>query len=227
MKKQLAFTALCFFCAFSIAQSIPNKALPFAIETVTRSDMFQNGLRVAKVNVAVTGGGASEWTATAVAIAEKASALAVDSIEVSVRTTSVQQRKGIRFRELAHVYYSPVASRTVWDGMPQWLIYSANPLHLATQRDADLDWDFSELVEKSLDAGASIETAERRASSAVVKKYKLPKNWKLPEGNMAERGDSIDRGSFTIDVRPAADSMVRLERCMKDRWIRMLNTCPP
>src|SRR6202022_2369471 len=121
------------------------RALPFRIETVMLSDMFQNNLKVAKVNVGVDGGSKLEWGATAVAIAEKGSKFGADSIEVSVRRNEIHQRQGVMFREVAHTYYSPNPQHSVWEGDKMWAIYLADPAHLATQTDVDIDEEFAEV----------------------------------------------------------------------------------
>ncbi|HGL5386785.1 TPA: hypothetical protein ACKFJT_007216, partial [Burkholderia cenocepacia] len=56
-------------------------ALPFTIEGASLSDMFQNNLKFAKVQVGVNGGSAAQWSATSIAIAEKVATFGADSVE--------------------------------------------------------------------------------------------------------------------------------------------------
>ena len=178
------------------------RALPFRIESVMLSDLFQNNLKLAKVNVGVDGGAKFEWAATAVAIAEKVSKFGADSIEVSINRNEIHQKQGIRFREVAHAYYSPHPQHSVWDGDKVWAIYLADPAHLATQTDVDIDEEFTDLNQRLIDRGTEINAADRKASVAVAKKYHLPKDWQLPAGNIWMNGDGFPRDSLTVDTPP-------------------------
>jgi hypothetical protein len=201
------------------------RALPFRIETVMLSDMFQNNLKVAKVNVGVNGGSKLEWGATSVAIAEKVSRFGADSIEVSVRRNDVHQKQGAMFRELAHTYYSPNPQHSVWEGDKKWAIYLADPAHLATQADVDTDEEFSDLNQNLIDRGMDSDAADKKAGAAVAKKYHLPKDWQLPIGNVWMTGDGLPRASLTVDIHEASSSLDELTRCMEGKIIRMLTSC--
>lgn len=201
------------------------KALPFSIESVMLSDMFKDNLKVARVNVGVTGGTPSEWAATSAAIAEKTATFGADSIEVTVRRNEITQAHGVMFREVVHAYYSPNPSHTVWDGGKTWEMYVANPNQLATQQDVAIFEEFQALNEKLLEKGVDGEAADKKAGAVIAKKYNLPKDWRLPNGNIDTNVDGFDRKSIAIDAAPAQGSLDTLTRCMDGKIIRMLTTC--
>lgn len=201
------------------------RALPYSIESVMLSDLFKDNLKVAKVNVGVTGGTPPEWAATSVAIAEKVAKFGVNSIEVSVRRNEITQKQGVMFRELAHTYYSPDPRRTVWDGDKPWAIYVANSDRLATQRDVEIFESFHDLNEKYIQKGMDPDAADKKAGAVIAKKFGLPKDWRLPIGNVAAVGAGINRLSLSVDAEDASSSMAALATCMDGKIIRMLSSC--
>lgn len=201
------------------------RALPFSIEEVMLSDLFQNGLKVAKVEVGVNGGTSLEWAATSVAIAEKVASFGADSIEVSVRRNEITQPHGVMFREVAHAWYSPNPKHTVWEEDKRWLIFTADPAHLATQKDVSVYFDFQEVNEKLIDKGMDTDAADKKAGAVIAKRYHLPKDWRLSLGNMFMNGDGIPRDSFSLDVKGEAESLAALNNCMNGKIIRMFKTC--
>ncbi|MEM5446104.1 hypothetical protein [Paraburkholderia guartelaensis] len=198
------------------------KALPFSIENVALSDLFQNNLKVAKVYVGINGGTAAEWSATSIAIAEKVSTFGADSIEVSVNRDDVKQTRGVRFRELAHAYYSPNPAHTVWEGDPQWKVLQADPAHLSTQQEVSITEEYDTLNQALIDKGMNNEAADRKAAAAIAKKYHLPKDWMLPVGNTLS---DVSRESMNVDAGPASAALASLDKCMNGKIIRMLTTC--
>jgi len=198
------------------------KALPFSIEGVMLSDMFQNNLKVAKVNVGVNGGSAAEWVATSIAIAEKVATFGADSIEVSVRRNEVTESQGTRFREVTHAYYSPDPSHSVWDGDKKWEVLRADPAHLATQQDVRISDDFANLNQKLIDKGMNVDAADQKAGAAIAKKYHLSKNWRLPVGNSL---NPVPRDSINVDATSATDALAALANCMDGKIIRTMTTC--
>jgi DNA-binding protein H-NS len=137
------------------------------------------------VSEQLDGGSKLEWGATSVAIAEKVSKFGADSIEVLVNRNEIHQKQGVRFREVAHTYYSPNPQHTVWDGDKMWAIYLADPAHLATQTDENIDEDFADLDQHLIDRGMGADAADRKAGAAIAKKYHLPKDWQLWSGNIS------------------------------------------
>lgn len=198
------------------------KALPFSIENVMLSDLFQNNLKVAKVYVGVNGGTAAEWSATSIAIAEKVATFGADSIEVSVDRDEVRQARGVRFREVAHSYYSPNPAHTVWDGDAKWKVLQADPAHLSTQQDVSITEDFDALNQALIDKGMDTDAADHKAGAAIAKKYRLPKDWMLPVGNTLR---DVTRESMNVDASPAASALASLDKCMNGKVIRMFTTC--
>ena len=197
-------------------------ALPFNIEAAMLSDLFQNNIKVAKVLVGVNGGSAAQWSATSIAIAEKVATFGADSVEVSVRRNEVTQSQGGRFREVAHTYYSPNPSHSVWDGMDKWKVLQADAAHLSTQQDVNIDEDFSALNQKLIDKGMDTDAADQKAGAVIAKKYHLPKDWRLPVGNVL---NDVSRDSMNIDTAPAAGGMAVLDRCLNGKIVRMMSTC--
>ncbi|WP_413658612.1 hypothetical protein [Paraburkholderia phenoliruptrix] len=197
-------------------------ALPFNIEAAMLSDMFENNIKVAKVLVGVNGGSAAQWSATSIAIAEKVATFGADSVEVSVRRNEVTQSQGGRFREVAHAYYSPNPSHSVWDDKDKWKVLQADAAHLSTQQDVDIYDDFSDLNQKLIDKGMDTDAADQKAGAAIAKKYHLPKDWRLPVGNFL---NDMPRDSMNVDTAPAADGLARLDKCLNGKIVRMLSTC--
>jgi hypothetical protein len=207
------------------ATGASTRALPFLIETVSLSDLFKNNLKVATVNVGVTGGVPSEWAATSIAIAEKVATFGADSIEVSIRRNEITQPQGVTFREVVHTYYNPNPNRSVWDDNKQWTIYVADQNHLATQKDVAISDEFQELNQKLIDKGLDVDMADKKAGAAIAKKFNLPKDWRLPIGNMSFNGDGMDRKSLSVSLESASESLDALGRCLDGKIIRMLVTC--
>ncbi|MGI4812708.1 MAG: hypothetical protein ACRYG5_07835 [Janthinobacterium lividum] len=197
-------------------------ALPFNVEAAMLSDMFQNNVKVAKVLVGVSGGTAAQWSATSIAIAEKVATFGADSVEVSVRRNEVTQPQGDRFREVAHAYYSPDPSHSVWDDKNKWKVLQADAAHLSTQRDVDIYDDFSDLNQKLIERGMDTDVADHKAGAAIAKKYHLPKDWRLPVGNFL---NDVLRDSMNVDTSPAAGGLATLDKCLKGKIVRMLSTC--
>ena len=197
-------------------------ALPFNIEAAMLSDMFQNNIKVAKVQVGVNGGSAAQWSATSIAIAERVATFGADSIEVSVRRNEVIQSQGDRFREVAHTYYSPNPSHSVWDDKEKWKIMQADASHLSTQQDVTIDDDFSDLNQKLIDKGVDTDAADKKAGAAIAKKYHLSKDWRLPVGNVL---NDVSRHSMNVDTVPASDGLAALGRCLNGKIVRMMSKC--
>ncbi|VWB07925.1 hypothetical protein BLA15816_00812 [Burkholderia lata] len=197
-------------------------ALPFIIEGASLSDMFQNNLKVAKVEVGITGGSPSQWTATSIAIAERVATFGADSVEVSVRRSDVTQSRGDRFREVAHAYYSPDPSHSVWDDKDKWKLLQADATHLSTQRDVSIYEEFSDLNQKLVDKGMDENVADQKAGAVIAKKYHLAKDWRLPIGNVL---NDASRGKMNVDFAPANDGLAALDRCLNGKIVRMMTTC--
>ena len=197
-------------------------ALPFTIEGASLSDMFQNNLKFAKVLVGVNGGSAAQWSATSIAIAEKVATFGADSVEVSVRRNEVRQSRGDRFREVAHAYYSPDPSHSVWDDKEKWKLLQADASHLSSQQDVNIYDEFSDLNQKLIDKGMDDNTADQKAGAVIAKKYHLLKDWRLPIGNVLK---DVPRDAINVDVAPANDGLAALDRCLKGKIVRMMTTC--
>ncbi|WP_174967582.1 hypothetical protein [Burkholderia lata] len=197
-------------------------ALPFTIEGASLSDMFQNNLKFAKVQVGVNGGSAAQWSATSIAIAEKVATFGANSVEVSVRRNEVRQSRGDRFREVAHAYYSPDPSHSVWDDKDKWKLLQADASHLSSQQDVNIYDDFSDLNEKLIDKGMDDNAADQKAGAVIAKKYHLPKDWRLPIGNVLK---DVSRDAMNVDAAPAGDSLAALDRCLNGKIVRMMSTC--
>ncbi|MQA40612.1 hypothetical protein [Rugamonas aquatica] len=164
------------------ANATAAKALPFNIENAMLSDAFQHNLKLAKVEVGVSGGSTLEWAATSIAIAEALVRLGADSVEVSVRRNEITQTQGVRFREVTHTYYSPNPSRSVWGRGKSWQLLQADATHLATQQDVAINDEFDALNQKFIDKGMDLDAAEKKAGSFVAKKFHLAPDWRLPGG---------------------------------------------
>lgn len=184
--------------------------------------MFQNNLKVAKVEVGITGGSPSQWTATSIAIAERVATFGADSVEVSVRRSDVTQSRGDRFREVAHAYYSPDPSHSVWDDKDKWKLLQADATHLSTQRDVSIYEEFSDLNQKLVDKGMDENVADQKAGAVIAKKYHLAKDWRLPIGNVL---NDASRGKMNVDFAPANDGLAALDRCLNGKIVRMMTTC--
>lgn len=186
------------------------------------SDMFQNNLKVARIHVGVSGGAAAQWSATSIAIAEKAATFGADSVEVVVLRNEVTQSRGVRFRELAHAYYSPNPSHSVWDDQDKWKVLQADAAHLSTQQDVRIDGEFSELNQKFIDKGMDGDTADQKAGAVIAKKYHLPKDWRLPVGNVLK---DVPRDSMNVDAASASDGLAALDRCLNGKVVRLMSAC--
>lgn len=197
-------------------------ALPFTIEGANLSNLFQDNLKVSKIQVGVSGGTSAEWAATAIAIANTAATFGANSIDVSVRRNEITQSRGTLFREVARVSYSPDPKRTVWAGEPQWSIRVADPEHLSTQRDVQITEAYYAENERLLDAGLDDDAADRKAGAAVAKKFHLPKDWRLPAGNSFRE---VSRDSINVDAAPASDGLTILTRCLKGKVVVGMTTC--
>lgn len=199
------------------------KALPFTVESAMRNGAFQGDLKLATIGVGVDGGSSKEWTATAIAIAEKIAGQGVDSVEVSVRRNDIHEKQGIRFREVAHVYYSPDPTRTVWHDGEKWKILPADPSSLSTQKDVDLYEDYDALNESYINKGMDSDAADKKAGSAIAKKYHLQADWSLPVGN--DLNSEIQRSSMNIDDSAATAGIASLNTCLKDHPGKILVHC--
>src|SRR5882757_10827464 len=73
--------------------------------------------------------------------------------------TRSHQRQGAMLREVAHTYYSPNPQHSVWEGDKVWAIYVADPAHLATHTDVDIDEEFTDLNQNLIDRGMDNDAA--------------------------------------------------------------------
>lgn len=198
------------------------KALSFNVEGAMFSDLFQDHLKVAKIEVGVSGGSAPEWSATAIAIAEKVATYGADSVEVSVRRNEISVPTGVRFREVAHAYFSPNPSHSVWDDGQKWKVLQADPVHLSNQQDVEISEDFNSLNDKLIEQGMDLDKADQKAGALIAKKYNLPKDWRLPVGNYL---DDVSRDSMNVDTSGAAGGLQVLDKCLNGKIVRTMTTC--
>lgn len=195
--------------------------LPFTIEGAMLSDLFQGHLKVAKVYVNVAGGNTDEWAATAIAIADAVTTYGADSVEVVVNRQDIVTGQS-RFREGAHVYFSPNTKRSVWDDGETWKVLRADPARLATQQDVDISEGYYALNQELVNKGRSEDQAGKEAGAVIAKKYHLPKDWHLPTGTA---WDETPRASLNVDPAGASESMAILATCLKGKVVRMMTTC--
>lgn len=186
------------------------------------SDLFQNNLKVAKIHVGVSGGSEAEWSATSIAIAEKVATFGADSVEVSVRRNEITQPRGAGFREVAHTYYSPNPSRSIWGDAAKWKLLQADAARLSTQQDVNIFDEFTALNQKLIEKGMDSDAADQKAGAIIGKKYHLPKDWRLPVGNILK---DVSRDSMNVDTSPASDGLAALDKCLNGKIIRMLTPC--
>jgi hypothetical protein len=179
----------------------------------TRNDAFQGDLKLITVEVGVDGGSTKEWTATAVAIAERIGAAGVDSVEVSVLRNDIHEQQGTRFREVAHVYFSPDPKRSVWSDGEKWKILQADPSTLSTQRDVNISEAYYALDAQNTAKGMSSDASDKKAGAIIAKRYHLAPNWQLPPGN--DMNPEVKRETLTIDDASAADDIAKLDDCLK------------
>ncbi|GGA40864.1 hypothetical protein [Dyella nitratireducens] len=189
------------------------KALPFSVETAYESGLYQGNLKVANIGVGVNGGSTKEWTATAIAIAQKIGGDGIDSVEVSVRRNDIHEKQGVRFREVAHAYYSPNTQRDIWSRGKPWQILQAEPSALSTQQDVDLYEEYDALENSYEKKGMDPDAADNKAGAVLEKKYHLPANWSLPSGN--DMNPEVPRDSMNVDDSAAASNIAALNTCLR------------
>jgi len=195
-------------------------AMRFGIETVMLSDLFQNNLKVAKVNASVEGGSENEWIATAILIAKRVAGYGADSVEVVIDRTDLDSANPVpAFRHIAQVYYSPDQKHSVWDKGN--LIMASE--QLATIKDVQVNNEYWRLEKKFTDAGMGPDMADKKAGAMVARKFKLSQDWQLFEGGPSEKKMGFD--DFDIDSTLANDTAYKLDLCMRGKIIRMLKTC--
>lgn len=195
--------------------------LPFTVEAATLNDQFEGDIKLATVYVKVAGGTTDEWAATAIGIAEDIATYGTDSIEVAVIRADISSKQG-RFREGAHVYFSPNPKRSVWRDGEAWKVLRANPEYLTTQRDVDISEGYYALNQELLDKGRSEDQADKEAGAVIAKKYHLSKDWRLPSGTF---WDDIPRNSLSINPSGMASSLAFLAKCLKGDVVRMTSSC--
>jgi hypothetical protein len=170
-------------------------------------------MKVANIGVGVDGGSTKEWTATAIAIAQKIGGNGIDSVEVSVRRNDIHEKQGVRFREVAHVYYSPNTQRDIWSNGESWQILQADPSMLSTQKDVDLSEEYDALENSYEQKGMDPDAADKKAAAALAKKYHLQDNWALPVGNNVN--PQVPRSSMNVDDSATASDIATLDTCLK------------
>jgi hypothetical protein len=205
----------------------PNvKVLPFSIEDVSIYDRFVGGLKQATVDVDVDGGDGRAWAATGVTIAERVAALGVDSVEVSVRRNDIKRSRALRFREVAHIFYSPEPKRSVWSDGKVWQIYAVNDSGLASPRDVAIYESYCRIEENLESQGVDRDEADRRARRIVVwQNHQLNRDWRPPRGSIIMDGDGISRTALSIDATEADSSFARLDKCLRGKVIRGMISC--
>jgi hypothetical protein len=198
------------------------KALPFTIETVMLSDLFQDKLKVGTVNVQVQGGNQEEWVATALAVAYKVGKLGANSVEATVDRSDLEGVAAAPlYHHLAKVFYSPDPKRSVWTDQAQIMIsVTERP---ANREEIERDTEYEALLEKLIDKGMDSERAENTAGATIAKKFHLPKDWELYSGGLAD--NKYSGTNFNVDSSEAANSLATLDTCMRGKIIRLLKPC--
>jgi hypothetical protein len=225
----LCTTAVLASCSHSASVPSPTpaasgpsvKALPFTIETVMLSDLFQDGLKVGKVAVQVQGGSQDEWVATALAVTDEVGKLGADSIEATVNRSDLEGIDAApMYLHLAKIYFSPNPKRTVWNDPQMMVMVTSQP---ATREEIQRDMEFEALVEKFADQGMEPNSAEEKAGPIITKKFHLPRNWTLYMGGLEKK--QFSGADFNVDSSNARDSLAAIDACMRGKIIRMMSRC--
>ena len=197
-------------------------ALPFTIKSVMLSDLFVDQLKVAKVNVQVQGGTQEEWAATALAIAYAVGNLGANSIEATVdRSDLAEMEPAPLYLHLAKVMYSPDPQRTIWSDNPETLVsITGQP---ATKQEVQRDTEYWALLEKLTGEGVDPDGAEKKAGSAIAKKFHLSPDWQLYSGGLDD--GKFPKADYSVDTSRAANSLAELDVCMRGKIIQFLKPC--
>jgi hypothetical protein len=198
------------------------RALPFTIEKVSLSDLFQNDLKLSKVNVQVDGGSPDEWVATALAIAYEVGKLGANSVEATVDRSDLEGIDAAPlYLHLAKVYFSPDPKRSVWNDQQQLLISITEKL--ATRDEIERDNEYEKLIEKFNDKGMNPDSAEKKAGAIIAKKFHLPPDWTLYMGGLTD--NAYHGTNFNVDSSAATSSLAALDDCMRGKIIRWMRPC--
>ncbi|WP_439413085.1 hypothetical protein [Enterobacter ludwigii] len=193
------------------------ESMPFNIEEAFVSTSFKNQHKYAKVSVGVHGGSRDEWLATVISIAKTVRVTGADSIEISLRQMEIPEGEALVYRELAHAYYAPNPSFSLWSHNGKgnrWDVYVAQKNKVATQKDVNVDNYYNEQYNKLRNKGIDDDSADRKAGILTAKKYGLARDFLLWSGNI---DDSVDRVILNerYHVKTSKD-LILLSKCIQD-----------
>lgn len=197
------------------------RALPFEIDTVMLSDLFQNGLKVGNVNVRVNGGTPEEWIATSFAVAVRVADMGADSVEVTVDRNDVSGLDVMPvYKHLAKLYYSANPNKSVWAGQEQFLaMVNQHPVTIEEMR---RDAEYFSLVDQFVKQGMDVNQADRKSGEIISKKFHLAPDWKPAENHLVKK-EFGEKFNITSDA--AQKSLDLLDACMKGKIFRSLTPC--
>lgn len=188
-------------------------AAPFDIESVTYSDAFVGGIKVAQIRAIVTGDDRNRWAATIISISQMAQEAGAESVKVTLLRNMPKTVPDV-LRELGHAYYNPVPNRSVWDDKEKWSIFVAQPRHIADDKTIAINQAYHEEYRKQLRPRVDPDKAAEKAHQAIAARFHLPSDWKLWAGNVHEATDRVSPDSISIDKTPVTDRLKALKDCM-------------
>jgi hypothetical protein len=188
------------------------KARPFSI-VKTLGSPYDNNADISIVARISDGGSVTEWTATAIAIAEKVGSFGAKSVDVTVLRPDVAAVKGTGYDRItgATATYRPsTASRG--EAGKNWVISQADASQLVTQHQINLRDEGDTRFKDFIDSGVESTVAEKRMLALIIKKYHLPVDFSFAH----QFTENVRRNSMNVDSSPAIKSLDELEYCVSE-----------
>lgn len=110
--------------------------LPFSVECVFVSSLFNDNHKLARISIAVGDGTPNEMAATMVIVAKSAKKTGADSIQIDLKNKKLPSDVEDAFRQIGIAYFSPNPEFSLWSDEgkgKQWEVFVSHREKLITQ----------------------------------------------------------------------------------------------
>ncbi|GCE85166.1 hypothetical protein [Komagataeibacter diospyri] len=196
---------------------LSGRVLPFKIVQAVRNYSFKDGPQ-AQISVMVDGGEKADWAATGASIARVAMRDGVTSATVRVvRDNPWVDMPPTEYKSLADVYVDPnIKDGKSNSGFDVVLANEMAPVSLIEYDELDNELSTSTPTSASdTERDKKSQSDADRARRYVIKKYKLPAKWSIPEINpYGTTGDAIDGNRIAAVAIDDDQDLARIQQCM-------------
>lgn len=194
------------------AHLMAGKILPFYVDQASAIQL--KGESSGQVTVAVRGGTAADWAATAAAIA-KETVRYTDYVKVMImRENPIGYEPPWDLKQLAIAYYGPNPRITPWPTKPFDILIADR---VATDQDIVFEEEYGNELQRLLDNKYPPERADQAALKFIQQKHHLKTPWEIPLSNVG--GQEIN-GANVVAEGDFPPEIERIRKCLQNplKW---------